>query len=87
MLTLFSEPLAEGIISVAILAVLVAVAGYVIGKIRSAPAQQEPTANEMLSKFREMHAQGELSDEEFRVIKTQLADRLGAELNGRKETG
>ena len=67
------------VISVAILAILIAIAAYVIGLIRDKPAQQEPPASEMLSKFRESHSRGELSDEEFRTIKTTLAAQLQEE--------
>ena len=45
---------------VAVGAILVAVVIYVLGKIRGQPAQQEPTASELMSKFRELHAKGVL---------------------------
>jgi len=38
--------------------------------------QQHPEA--MLSKFREMHSRGELSDEEFRKIKTDISAQMQA---------
>ena len=41
----------------------------------------------MLTKFRDLHSKGELSDEEFRTIKTKLADQLRAELKDTDETG
>ena len=69
----------------AIGAVLMAVAVYVLGKIRGQPAQQEPTASEMISKFRELHSRGVLSDAEFRTIKTRLAARLGDEVKDNGE--
>lgn len=78
----------EGLIlSIAVLAILVAVACYVIGKIRPKPVQKEPKASEWLSKFRELHSQGGLSDEEFRTIKTNLATQLQDELNDSGEKG
>ncbi len=75
------------VIWLAILAALVAVAFYVIDKVRSAPAQSEPLTHEMMAKFREMHSRGELSDEEFRTIKTTLAVELQEELKDSNETG
>jgi len=69
------------------LAVLATVAVYVIGKVRAMPAQHEPPASELISKFRESHSRGELSDEEFRTIKTVLEARLREELKGDGETG
>lgn len=68
-------------------AVLVGVAAYVLRKIRSRAAQNEPTASELMSKFRELHSQGKISDAEFRTIKTTLAARLQQELKDNGETG
>jgi len=84
---LFEGRGAELVLWTALLAMLVAVVIYVIGRIRGAPAQQEPTASELISKFREMHSKGELSDAEFRTIKTTLAVRLEEELKDTGETG
>jgi len=72
---------------IALAMVLVAVAVYVIGKVRAASVQQERNAGELLSKFRELHRRGDLSDEEYRTIKTALASRLQEELNDNGETG
>jgi uncharacterized membrane protein len=76
----------ELVLWTAVGAVLVAVAVYVIGKIRAEAVQHEPTASELLSKFRDQHSKGELTDAEFRTIKTTLAARLQEELkdNGQK---
>ncbi len=77
----------ELILWIAGLAMLAAVAVYVIGKVRDTPAQHELTASELMSKFRESHSRGELSDEEFRTIKTALETRLQEELKDDGETG
>ena len=71
----------------AIGAVLVAVVIYVVGKIRGQSAQQEPTTSELMSKFRELHSKGVLSDAEFRTIKSRLAARLGDEVKDNSEIG
>ena len=75
------------ILWLAALAVLIAVAVYFIKKIRSKTLQHEPPASELLSKFRDLHSRGELSDEEFRTIKTTLTARLQQELNDSGKTG
>jgi hypothetical protein len=72
---------------IGLLAVLVTVACYVIGKIRPKPVQKERQASQWLSKFRELHSQGGLSDEEFRTIKTTLVTQLQDELNDNGEKG
>jgi len=84
---LFNSPAAGLVLWSAVLAILVAVVIYVLGKIRSASAQHEPDAHEMLAKFREQYAKGELTDAEFRTIKTTLAPRLKEEIKGKGETG
>ena len=66
---------------IAVLAILLVIAWYVVGKIRPNSSQKERRASQWLTKFREAHSQGELSDEEFRTIKTQLAEQLQDELN------
>ena len=75
------------VIWIAICAALTVVAIYVIGRIRGVPAQQEPSTHEMIAKLRDLHSQGELSDAEFREIKTKLAVRLQNELKDNGETG
>ena len=75
------------IVSFALLAIMIAIATYVIAKIRAKTLQREPRASELLSKFREMHSRGVLTDAEFRTIKTALAEQLQKELNDISERG
>ena len=77
------------VLGVASLAILVAIGRgiYWAGKIRAKAVQKEPSASELLTKFREMHSRGVLSDEEFRTIKTTLTERLQTELRDKDETG
>jgi hypothetical protein len=79
-------PGAELVIWGAVGAMMIAVAAYVIGKIRPNSVQQEPVASELMSKFRDLHSKGVLSDAEFRTIKTTLAERLQEELKDTGET-
>jgi uncharacterized membrane protein len=81
------DPVTNLVVWIAVLAVMIAVAVYVIGKIRAESVQKVHTASELMSKCREMHSRGGLSDEEFRTIKTRLAARLQEELNDNGETG
>jgi len=73
------------VLRIALLAVLVTIACYVIGKIRPKPVQKEHRASQWLSKYRELHSKGKLTDEEFRTIKTTLAAQLQDELNDNGE--
>jgi uncharacterized membrane protein len=72
---------------VAVFVVLVFAAVYVLSKIRARTVQQEPLASEMMSKFRELHSRGGLSDAEFRTIKTTLTARLQQELKDNEQKG
>jgi hypothetical protein len=72
---------------VAALVALVAVAIFVFRRVLVAQEKAEPSASELLSKFREMHARGVLSDAEFRTIKTSLSARLADELKDNGEKG
>lgn len=71
----------------ALLVVLSAVGVYLITKLRRAVAESGQPASDMMTNFRELHSQGELSDEEYRTIKTTLAGRLQADLKGKGEEG
>jgi uncharacterized protein YneF (UPF0154 family) len=75
------------VVGTAALAILVAIGIYVTEKIRAKTLQQEPSASELLTKFREMHSGGVLSDEEFRTIKTTLTERLQTESQDNEKTG
>ncbi len=70
----------------AVTAILVAGGIYVIGRVRAESQRKEPAASEWLTNFRELHAKGELSDEEFRTIKAMLSERLQHELKCNEET-
>ena len=67
--------------------VLIAIGVLAVRRFRDSSDDDQVTSSEALVNFREMHAQGVLSDEEFRTIKTQLASQMQAELSDSSETG
>ena len=77
---LLSTP-AQLVIWLTVLAVLVAIGGYIVGRLRDRSDDERLTANELLSNFREMHDQGDIDPAEFRNIKTVLGVKLQRELN------
>ena len=83
----FEDPIVQLVIWLAVFTALVAVAVYIITRIRAEAVQSEPMASELLSKFRELHGRGELSEEEFRTIKTTLAEQLQEELKDNEGKG
>jgi uncharacterized membrane protein len=70
-----------------VLALLVSFGVYLAGRVRRKSLQQEPTAADLMAKFRELHSQGVLSDAEFRTIKTTLTTQLRTELRDNGEAG
>ena len=70
-----------------VLALFIAFAVYLLGRFRGHADEEQPPASDLLSKFREMHSEGGLSDEEFRTIKTLLARRLQDELRDTSDKG
>ncbi len=78
------EPQAQLVLSLAALTALVAVGLYAINAFRGSTDEAGPSASDLMSNFSDLHSQGELSDEEFRTIKSMLAERMQKEL---KDTG
>ena len=83
----FEDPIVQLVIWLAVFSALVAVAAYIIMRLRTEAVQNEPVASELLSKFRELHVEGDLSEEEFRTIKTTLAEQLQEELKDNEGKG
>ena len=75
------------VLLLALTAALIAIGYYVIDKIRGDVTDNSPPASSLLSNFHELHDQGELSDEEYREIKSVLAQRLQRELKDTGESG
>jgi uncharacterized membrane protein len=79
------SPLASVVFLAALTAALVAAAVYVIARVRASIHRKEPPASEWLTNFKELHAKGGLSDEEYRTIKAMLAEQLQREVNSTDE--
>ena len=83
---LLSTP-AQIVIWTAVLLVLMAVGWYVVRSFRDRISDDQLSANQLLTNFRELHQQGDISDAEFRTIKTVLGEKLQQELKGTDGTG
>ena len=75
----------QTIIWMAALAGAFAVGFYLVGKVRGAFRQSEREPGILLDNFRDLHSQGELSDEEYRTIKSKLASQLRDQWNQKDE--
>lgn len=80
------DSVADLALSLLILVILTIVAVFVIVRVRRVAREEEDRSGiELLSKFRDVHARGGLSDAEFRTIKTRLADRVMEGLKDKEE--
>ena len=55
--------------------------GSFLGRLDGRDAQDQDDPGELLTKFRDLHSRGTLSDVEYRTIKTKLATQIQTELN------
>ena len=77
---LFFQPLFVAALG---LAAMIAFSARLISRVRrwrGGSFSDQPTHHELLTKFREIHDRGGLSDDEYRTIKTKLATQIDAEL-------
>ncbi|MDP7020357.1 MAG: hypothetical protein QGG36_31455 [Pirellulaceae bacterium] len=70
-----------------VLAILSAVGYYMVKKFRDRTDDDQPDANELLSNFRELHDEGDITEKEYRNIKTVLGAKLQEELSDMGEEG
>ena len=87
MADLLRAPAAQAVLLFAAVIALVAILVLVASKLRGGAEEDQPVTSELLTKFRELHAKGVLSDEEYRTIKTKLASQLQEELKDSNEPG
>ena len=87
MLELFRGDYAQLIIGALVLLVLVGIGSLLIKKARLDEEDSSSGTHSMMSEFREAHARGELSDEEYRNIKQTLAAKLREEFEDRDSAG
>jgi hypothetical protein len=71
---------AQMVIGVTIVSMVAVVGYYVVRKFRDRIDDDGPSANQLLSNFREMRQQGDIDDVEYRTIKTALGPKLQQEL-------
>jgi uncharacterized membrane protein len=73
-------PIASAVLWVTVLLVMLAVGYYVVRRYRDRIDDDRQTASELLTNFREMRQEGDISEMEFRTIKTVLGRKLQDEL-------
>ena len=83
---MFGHPLSKAALWFAVIFALSALAILALRKWRGSAYEAQPDSSELLTKFREVHGRGGLSDDEYRTIKTKLARQLDAELSDSDKT-
>jgi len=86
MTSLFRHPLAQAALWFAVIFALSALAVLALRRWRGSALSAQPGPSELLTKFRELHGRGTLSDDEYRTIKTTLARQLEVELRENDHT-
>jgi hypothetical protein len=86
MTSLFRHPLAQAALWFAVIFALSALAVLALRRWRGGAYDTQLKPSELLTKFRELHGRGTLSDDEYRTIKTTLARQLDAELRENDHT-
>ena len=86
MTELFPHPLSQAALWFAVIFALSALAVMGLRRWRGSALEAQPTASELLTKFRDLHGRGSLSDDEYRTIKTKLATQLEVKLSDSDKT-
>jgi uncharacterized membrane protein len=84
---LSAETLSQIIMAVAVLMGLLIVAVLIVQRFRGGAADRGYSSGELLANFQEMRGRGDISDADYRKIKSVLGDKLQGELKDDKETG
>ncbi|MAZ94747.1 MAG: hypothetical protein CMJ73_01740 [Planctomycetaceae bacterium] len=74
-----TRPVTQVVLWMAALLILMAIAYYVLGRYRDRIDDDVRGPNEWLDNFREMHAEGDISEREFRKVKTVLDEKVQQE--------
>jgi uncharacterized membrane protein len=82
----FSHPLSHAALWFAVIFALLALAVLAMRSLRGDSADDRLSSSELLTKFRELHARGSLSEDEYRTIKTKLATQPDQALNKNDKT-
>ncbi len=84
---ILTTPTAKAVLWVAVLLIMLAVGYYLVRRFRDRADDDRQTASELLTNFREMHQEGDISETEFRTIKTVLGQKLQEELKDPESDG
>ena len=70
-----------------VLAIMILVSVMVLGKLRNFADEDRVDTSKMMTNLEELREQGDISDEEFRKVKSVLSEKLQRELNDNGDMG
>ena len=82
---ILKDPKAQLVIAITVIFMLTALGFYIASKFRPKSDEKTLSKDEMLTKFRGLHNQGELSDEEFKNVKSTLSRQISDEIKQESE--
>jgi hypothetical protein len=81
------EALTRAALLFAAIAAITGLGALIVARFRGGMKEDRHPTSELLTKFRDLHDGGKISDTEFRNIKTLLSDQHRDELNSNKQQG
>jgi len=82
-----ADTLAQLALGVGILIALVITGAIIVQRFRGSAADKALDANELIGNFQEMHSRGDITDADYRKIKSVLGAKLHSELKDDKDKG
>jgi hypothetical protein len=82
-----AQTLIQLLLATGILIGLVMIGVLVVQKFRGGAADKGTSANELLANFQEMQSRGDISDADYRKVKSVLRAELQSELKNDKDKG
>jgi len=70
-----------------VLAIMILLSVMVLGKLRNFADEDRVDTSKMMTNLEELREQGDISDEEFRKVKSVLSEKLQRELNDNGDMG
>ena len=80
-----ADTLGQLVVGLGVLLVLLIIAGLVVQRFRGSAANKGLSANELMSNFHEMRKRGDISDLDYRKIKSVLGEQLQGDVKHGKD--
>ena len=82
-----AETLVQVILRLRVLMGLVIGAALIVQRFRGGAGEKGASANELIANFQEMYSRGDITDADYRKIKSVLGERLHSDLKDDKDKG